>query len=109
MRTLRRICSMRTPQASGHIFLKTSRNPEDGKRDPVFADSSQGIVAIGLGRIGRVQVNHVIGPVSRYLASNSLDQVSVGVDDGNAGTAGDVLERHCFEEGRFPSARFPIT
>ena len=40
-----------------------------GQSDPVFTHSSQGIVAVWLGRIGGIQINQVIGAV-RYLGSN---------------------------------------
>ena len=93
------------PSLRPHL-LEDFQKPGSRERDPVFADVSQRIVAVRLGRVGRVQVNHVVGPVSRHIASDALDQVAVGVDDGNAGTAGDVLERHGFKERRFPGARF---
>jgi hypothetical protein len=102
--TLRKICSMRTPHASGHIFLNTSIMPEAASAMRSSRTWRSGIVAVRLARVGRVQIDDVAPSRRRNACRDASDEVAVRVDQREAASALQVLEHHILQECRFSRA-----
>jgi hypothetical protein len=92
------MCSILTPQASGHIFLKTSKKPEAASAIR-SSRTWQRIVPVGLRRIGAIEVDHIGSPPGRDLRCDTVNQIAMRVDQRDAVPAINVLERHRFDKG----------
>jgi DNA invertase Pin-like site-specific DNA recombinase len=85
-------------------------NPDEpgrSKGDVLAAHLAQGIVAVRLRGIGRVEIDHIMPARTWDCRVHPRHQVAMWVDQGDAVAAGDVLQRHRFNEGRFARAGFP--
>ena len=103
----RKICSILTPQASGHIFSNTSRRPEAASGRFSDATRLSGLYPIGLSGIGDVEKNHIAFAMLGNTRHDALDEVAVRVDEHEPLARFDVGEDEPFEQGRFSRARLP--
>jgi hypothetical protein len=95
--------------ASGHIFLEDIHHPGSGKGDAIFTDVTEGIVSVWLGRIGSVEIDHLIPVRRRNACSDACDKIAVRINESEAIAALQVLKRHSFDQRRLASTLFPMT
>jgi len=85
---------MRTPHASGHIFLNTSIKPEAAKGDAIFADVAKRVVAVRLAGISGIEIDDIVSMGFGNTSINSIDQIAVRINQCEAFAALKILERH---------------
>jgi hypothetical protein len=88
------------PRLGPHL-LEHLKKTGSRKCDPVLVDMPKRIIAVGLRAIRGIHKDDVASSPLRHFCHDALYQIAVRVDERNAVSPPNVLERHRLKQGRF--------
>ena len=89
---------MRTPHASGHIFLKASRSPEAASEILSSRYVLQWVVPERLVGVRHIEVDEVLAPMRRHSSRDPLSHIAMRINEHHSAAVRDILHGERLEK-----------